>query len=272
MDLYERAKSAADYILSLITDVPETAVVLGSGLGEFAENAENPVIIPYGDIPNFPIATVVGHSGQLIVGKVGGKPIFIMEGRFHRYEGYSMEDVTLYVRVFALLGVKNLILTNAAGGINPLFIPGDLMLICDHIALFCDSPLFGKNDERFGIRFPSMSDAYSRELRKLASKVAESEKIELKNGVYAYAKGPSYETPAEIRAFRAMGADACGMSTVAETTAAVHSGINVLGISCITNMAAGVIDKPLSHSEVIETGRLVKDKVKRLLTGIIEIL
>jgi len=269
MELYERARKAADYILSIKKEIPETAVVLGSGLGAFGESIKVDVAIPYSDIPQFPVSTVVGHAGKMIFGKVGEKSIVAMQGRFHRYEGYEMEDVTLYIRVFALLGIKNLILTNASGAINTSFVPGDLMLITDHIACFCDSPLFGKNDERFGVRFPSMSDAYSKKLQNTAQECAKNCGIDLKEGAYIYSKGPSYETPAEIRAFRMMGADACGMSTAPETIVAVHCGINVLGISCITNMAAGILDQPLSHTEVVETGKRVEEKFKKLITSIV---
>lgn len=270
MTVYDRAKAAADFILSKVGRIPETAVVLGSGLGAFGDSIEQEVVIPYGEIPQFPVSTVAGHKGQMIFGRVQGKPIVAMQGRFHRYEGYELTDVTLYIRVFALLGVKNLILTNAAGAINTSFVPGDLMLISDHISLFCDSPLFGENDERFGVRFPSMSYAYDRELQALAERTAEQLNIGLQKGIYLYAKGPMYETPAEIRAMRVLGADACGMSTVPETIVAVHSGIRVLGISCLTNMAAGILDQPLSHAEVVECGKAVEQKFKALITGIIE--
>lgn len=267
---YERAKKAADHLLSRVETVPDTAVVLGSGLGAFGDSIERECVIPYGDIPEFPAVTVAGHKGEMIFGKADGRPIVAMQGRFHRYEGYSMEDVTLYIRVLSLLGVKNLILTNAAGAINTDFAPGDLMLIEDHISLFCDSPLFGANEERFGERFPSMSDAYSKELKALALQAAEETGIPLQKGVYIYAKGPMYETPAEIRACRALGADACGMSTVPETIVAVHSGLRVLGISCLTNMAAGILDQPLSHREVIETGKAAEEKFKVLMTAIVK--
>ena len=268
MDLYDRATLAKEYILSKIKTAPDTAVVLGSGLGSFGETIECECEIPYKDIPGFPVTTVKGHDGKLIYAKVADKRILAMKGRFHAYEGYAMEDVTFYVRVFALLGVKNLILTNAAGAVNTEYSPGDLMLITDHISFFCPSPLFGSNDERFGERFPSMSEAYSKDLRNLALKCAKDNEIDLKEGTYCYCKGPMYETPAEIRAVRTLGADAVGMSTVPEVIVAVHSKINILGISCMTNMAAGILDKPLSHNEVIETGKKVEEKFSRLMTSI----
>ncbi len=268
MTLYERASNVASYLKQFISDVPDTAVVLGSGLGAFGRSIEREVEIDYKDIPDFPVSTIPGHAGKLVVGKVGGKRIIGMLGRFHRYEGYSLEYVTLYVRVFQLMGVKNLVVTNAAGAINTSFVPGDLMLITDHISLFCDSPLFGPNDDRLGDRFPSMSRAYDRELMDLAREAAKECGIDLKEGVYCYAKGPMFETPAEIRALRTLGADACGMSTVAEVICAVHGGMRVLGISCMTNMAAGILDQPLSHAEVMATGMAVEDKFKDLMTAV----
>lgn len=268
MALYERASRIAEHIKGVFCDIPDTAVVLGSGLGAFGKSIECEKEIKYCDIPDFPISTVPGHEGKLILGSAGGKRIIAMQGRFHRYEGYSLEDVTLYVRVFQLMGVKNLIVTNAAGAINTSFTPGDLMLITDHISLFCDSPLFGPNDDRLGERFTSMSRAYDRGLADIARDAAKDCGIALREGVYAYAKGPMFETPAEIRALRVMGADACGMSTVAEVIAAVHGGMRVLGISCMTNMAAGILDQPLSHAEVIETGKAVEGKFKALMTAI----
>lgn len=270
MELFDRAKAAADYISSRISDIPDTAVVLGSGLGAFGDSIDVETIIPYSEIPEFPETTVVGHSGELICGKVNSKRILAFKGRFHLYEGHKIETATLYVRVLALLGVKNLILTNAAGAINTSFKPGDLMLITDHISVFCESPLFGKNDERFGERFTPMGEAYNKGLGLIAKTAAQELGIDLKEGVYIYAKGPMYETPAEIRAFGIMGADAVGMSTVPETVVAVHSGIKVLGISCLTNMAAGISKVQLSHAEVIETGKAVEQKFKALVTKICE--
>ncbi len=268
MELFDRANAIAQYVKSRVSDIPDTAVVLGSGLGAFGDSIQRTAEIDYNDIKGFPAVTVAGHKGKMIFGYAGGKYIIAMQGRFHRYEGYDMQDVTLYVRVLALLGVKNLLLTNAAGAVNTSYKPGDLMIIEDQIALFCDSPLFGKNDERFGPRFPSMSYAYAPEYVELAEECAARCGIKMQKGVYCYCKGPMYETPAEIRAVRALGADAVGMSTVAETTVAVHCGIKVLGISCMTNMAAGILKQPLTHAEVMETGKAVETKFKTLVTEI----
>lgn len=268
MSVYERAKKAADYLKSTLDFIPDTAVVLGSGLGAFGSSIKRINTVAFADIPEFPVSTVVGHEGRLILGRAGNKAVLAMQGRFHRYEGYDMTDVTLYVRVLSLLGVKNLVLTNAAGAVNTSFYPGDLMLITDHFSLFCDNPLFGKNDERFGPRFPSMSEAYSRELSEKAREAAKELSINLKEGVYCYTPGPTYETPAEIRAIRGFGCDACGMSTVPEAIVANHCGIKVMGISCITNMAAGITDKPLSHEEVMETSKMVEQKFGALMTAL----
>ncbi len=270
MDIYKRAETAAEFIKTKIADIPDTAIVLGSGLGAFGDSIEPETEIPYCDIPSFPAVTVAGHSGMLVCGKASGKRIIAMKGRFHAYEGHTIDDVTLYVRVFRLLGIKNLILTNAAGAINTSFRPGDLMLITDHLSFFCDSPLFGKNDERFGSRFPAMGEAYDKELQSIAVEAAKNCELTLRQGVYAYSKGPMYETPAEIRALRILGADACGMSTVPEVIVAVHCGIKVLGLSCLTNMAAGILDKPLCHEEVIETGKASEQKFKNLMNKICE--
>lgn len=272
MDIFDRAKAAADYISSKIENIPDTAIVLGSGLGAFGDSIEAETKLLYREIPEFPMTSVAGHSGELICGRAGGKRILAMKGRFHLYEGHKVENATLYIRVFALLGVKNLILTNAAGAINTSFKPGDLMLISDHLSFFCESPLFGKNDERFGTRFPPMGEVYSNELRKTAVEAAKECSVDLKEGIYVYSKGPMFETPAEIRALRFMGADACGMSTVPEAIVAVHSGIRVLGISCLTNMAAGISEVQLSHSEVIETGKATEQKFKLIMTKICEML
>lgn len=268
MKLYDRAIKAKEYISNIIGTAPDTCVVLGSGLGAFGKSIEVEFEIPYAEIPCFPVTTVKGHEGKLICGKADGRRILAMQGRFHAYEGYEMEDVTLYVRVLALLGVKNLILTNAAGAVNTSYSPGDLMLITDHISLFCQSPLFGPNDERFGDRFPSMGEAYTKDLQALALRCAADTGISMKQGIYCYCKGPQYETPAEIRAVRTLGADAVGMSTVPEVIVAVHCGMNVLGISCMTNMAAGILDTPLNHKEVMEVGRSVEYKFAVLMSAI----
>ena len=266
MGQYERAAKIAGFLRTRVAEIPDTAVVLGSGLGAFGQAMEKEVVIPYREIPDFPIPTVAGHEGNMIFGKIGDKRLIAMQGRFHRYEGYSWEDVTLYLRVFALLGVRNLILTNAVGAINTNYRPGDLMVISDHIGLFCNSPLFGENDERFGPRFPSMCRAYDRDLIAMAHRAAKRCGIALQEGIYCYAKGPMYETPAEIRAMRILGADVCGMSTVPETVVAVHSGLRVLGISCITNMAGGSSTETVTHEEVKATADRVADDFKRLVT------
>ena len=255
--MYESAKQSAQYIQSKITATPEIGLILGSGLGILADEIENAVAIPYSEIPNFPVSTVHGHAGQLVIGQLSGKTVIAMQGRFHHYEGYSMDKVTFPVRVMKLLGVEKLIVTNAAGGVNKDFTPGDLMLITDHIN-FMSNPLIGANDERFGPRFPDMSTAYDKEFQQLARKVAADLNIEIQEGVYLGLTGPTYETPAEIRMVRTLGGDAVGMSTVPEVIVANHSSMRVLGISCITNMAAGILDQPLNHEEVIETTEKVK--------------
>ncbi|MBD3109599.1 purine-nucleoside phosphorylase [Bacillus sp. AGMB 02131] len=255
--MYESAKQSAQYIQSKITATPEIGLILGSGLGILADEIENAVAIPYSEIPNFPVSTVHGHAGQLVIGQLSGKTVIAMQGRFHHYEGYSMDKVTFPVRVMKLLGVEKLIVTNAAGGVNKGFTPGDLMLITDHIN-FMSNPLIGANDERFGPRFPDMSSAYDKEFQQLARKVAADLNIEIQEGVYLGLTGPTYETPAEIRMIRTLGGDAVGMSTVPEVIVANHSSMRVLGISCITNMAAGILNQPLNHEEVIETTEKVK--------------
>lgn len=270
MSLYDKAKQTADFIKSKINNIPKTAIVLGSGLGPFAKEIEEEVEFDYKDIPNFPVSTVPGHAGKLIFGKIAGKSIVAMQGRFHLYEGYSAEEVTLPVRVFQLLGIENYIVTNAAGAVNLDYKPGDLMIIKDHIGLFCESVLFGKNDDRLGTRFPSMSEAYSKELIKKAEKAAEKCSLNIRKGVYCYCKGPMFETPAEIRFLRVAGADAVGMSTVPEVVAAVHAGIKVLGVSCMTNMAAGILDQPLTHIEVMETGKKVEKEFSAFMKEIIK--
>jgi len=263
MDKYT---AAADFIMSKTKHRPKCAVILGSGLGDFADRLENADIISYKDIPNFPVSTVSGHKGRFVI----SEKVMCMQGRIHYYEGYDMSDVTFAVRVMKLLGIETLIATNAAGGVNTAFEAGDLMLITDHINFMGTNPLIGANDDSFGPRFPDMSQCYSRALIEKAEKTAEEKNITLKKGVYFAMTGPSYETPAEVRMIRILGGDAVGMSTVPEVITAAHCGINVLGISCITNMAAGVTDKPLSHSEVMETGIMVKEKFICLLEGILE--
>ncbi len=264
-------RDAAEYISSEIDSTPEIGMILGSGLGVLGDEVEDPVIIKYSDIPGFPRSTVTGHAGRMIIGMLEGKKVLVMQGRFHFYEGYSMDTVVFPVRVMKLLGIENFLVTNAAGGVNTSFDPGDLMIISDHIKLEMDSPLRGENMDDFGPRFPDMSDAYNRELRELAKKAGKSLEIPLREGVYALMGGPSYETPAEIRMLRTIGADAVGMSTVPEVLAAVHAGMKVLGISCITNMAAGVLDQPLNHAEVMETAAQVRENFINLVKKIVSI-
>lgn len=239
---------------------PEIGMILGSGLGVLADEIKDKIEIKYNDIPYFPKSTVQGHKGQLVLGELEGKKVIAMQGRFHYYEGYKMSDVSLPVRVMKLLGINKLMITNAAGGVNESFEPGDLMLIEDHINFASNNPLIGKNIDKFGPRFPDMSHAYDNDLIEIAHKCADNIDLEIKKGVYMLFTGPTYETPAEIRMARILGADAVGMSTVPEVIAAVHSGIKVIGISCITNMAAGILPSPLNHEEVIETTQKVKNK------------
>ncbi len=266
----EQIRKAAGYITARIDTIPKTALVLGSGLGNFAERLSNRVEIPYVQIPGFPASTVPGHAGKLIYGTICGAPLLCLSGRFHFYEGYEMKDVAFYVQVLRTLGVKQLILTNAVGGINASFSPGDLMLITDHIKFFDTTPLRGKNIEELGPRFFDMSHAYTPELLNVARKAAMQEEIELKEGVYAFMPGPCFETPAEIRMLRTLGADTVGMSTVPEVIAAAHCGMQVLGISCVTNMAAGILNQPLSHEEVIETAKQVAETFERLVCAVLQ--
>lgn len=244
-------------------------VVLGSGLGAFAETLDNPVTTPYSDIPGWPASTAAGHAGQLIEGRVGDASVVVLAGRAHLYEGYSAQQVTFGIRELKRRGVTSLILTNAAGGINSEYKPGDLVLISDHINLLAVNPLTGPNDDALGPRFPDMSEAYSEEYRDLARSAGESMGMALAEGVYAAVPGPSYETPAEIRYLRTIGADLVGMSTVPETIAANHMGMKVLAISCVTNMAAGVLPRKLDHKEVLETGARVRDTLVALLRSVI---
>ncbi|NLV35111.1 MAG: purine-nucleoside phosphorylase [Clostridiaceae bacterium] len=262
-------QAAADTIRSRIGGKPKIAIILGSGLGSLVDVLEEPIEIEYGDIPGFPETTVKGHSGRLVYGKLGGKQVLVMKGRFHFYEGYDISQVVFHIRVFKLLGISDLLVTNAAGGINTEFKPGDLMMINDHISFFAPSPLRGVNMEEFGPRFPDMSNAYDSGLIAIAEEAAKKLDISLKGGIYAFLQGPMFETPAEIRALRMLGADAVGMSTVPEVIMAHHSGMNVMGISCITNMAAGVNENKLNHEEVIETGNRVGKSFAALVTEIV---
>lgn len=267
--LYERAEHATRVIRSRISVEPRIALVLGSGLGGFADDFEEAVGIPYEDIPGFVRSTAQGHAGRLVVGKIDSVPVLAMQGRVHYYEGYSLEEVTFAVRTFGLLGVKTLVLTNAAGGINVQLTQGALMVISDHLNLMGVNPLRGANDERFGPRFPDMSAVYSHELQELVINEAKAIGVEVRRGIYGALSGPSYETPAEIHLLRNLGADAVGMSTVPEAIVARHMGLEVLGISCITNMAAGISDEPINHEEVMETGNRVRETFAELLRRVI---
>lgn len=270
MSYYDQVKEAADAVRAAIRHVPHVAVVLGSGLGDFAAAPADAVSLPYDRLPHWPASRVVGHEGRLVVGRLKGRTIAALAGRSHAYEGHDMGTVTFAVRVMGLLGVKTLILTNAAGGINTGFASGALMVIDDHINLTGANPLVGVNEDRFGPRFPDMTDVYSKRLRAVAGEAGEAIGLPLSHGVYAALMGPSYETPAEIRYLRTIGADAVGMSTAVEAIAARHMGLEVLGISCISNMAAGVLPQPLHHSDVLETTGRVRDHFMALLEGIIE--
>ena len=249
---------------------PTLGLILGSGLGVLGDQIEGADFVPYAEIPGFPVSTVEGHAGRLVFGELEGKQVVIMQGRFHYYEGYSMDEVVFPVRVMKLLGVETLVVTNAAGGVNTAFMPGDLMLISDHIKFFTDSPLRGHNIEELGPRFNDMSTAYTPALRSLARDAAAAQGIDVREGVYAHMPGPSFETPAEIRMLRTLGADAVGMSTVPEVIAAAHADMKVLGISAISNMAAGILDQPLNHEEVMETGRMVRDRFVGLVRAVVQ--
>ena len=269
-DYYRLVDEASQLLRSRLGTPPEVAIVLGSGLGEFAEAIEDAIATPYGEIPNWPASAVIGHAGKLVVGTRAGKKVAALSGRAHFYEGHDLRTVTFATRVMALLGVRQLILTNAAGGINVAFKPGTLMVIDDHINLLGSNPLVGPNEDRFGFRFPDMTEVYSRRLRGIADQAAAARGIPVAHGIYVAVHGPSYETPAEIRAFRKLGADAVGMSTVPEAIVARQMGIEVLGVSCITNPAAGVLPTPLHHDEVMEVARRVRGEFSSLLEGIIE--
>ena len=267
--IFDRAQTSGQYIQQRLQSPIDLAIVLGSGLGAFADALLDPIIIPYEEIPDFARSTVEGHAGRMVIGRLEGKTVAVMQGRFHYYEGYTLEEVTLPIRTFGLMGVKKLILTNAAGGINPNFQPGSLMLISDHINMMLRSPLRGPHDERLGARFPDMTDVYSREYQRLAQRCASALGMRLESGVYLALQGPNYETPAEIRMMRVLGGDAVGMSTVPEAIVAKQMGMKILGISLISNAAAGVLDQPINHAEVMETGARVADQFIELLEKII---
>lgn len=279
---FEKAAEAASLIKGKYPHDVKTTIVLGSGLGAFADDLENSVKIPYDEIPGFARSTVEGHAGQLVLGEIGGVSVAVQQGRFHYYEGYEMEQVIFPVRTFHAMGIQNLILTNAAGSLNSDMLPGSLMLISDHLNCMGINPLRGKNDERLGPRFPDMSEVYDREFLSIAETEArdiaherfekgiDAEKTDFLNlGIYCGLSGPTYETPAEIRMYRLLGADAVGMSTVPEAIAARHAGLRVLGISCITNLAAGMLDEPIDHEHVMETGERVAEVFKELLRRIV---
>jgi purine-nucleoside phosphorylase len=268
-DQFTLADSAAQLILKRTTLRPKIGLVLGSGLGAFADTLTDATRVPYSEIPSFPQSTAIGHAGRLVIGNAGKILVAAMQGRVHLYEGYSAQEVTFPIRVFGRMGITCVILTNAAGGINLGYSQGALVLLSDHINLQGTNPLVGPNDDRFGARFPDMTHAYSCAYRKIAREEAEKLKITLQEGVYAGLLGPSYETPAEIEYLRRIGADLVGMSTVAEVIAARHMGINVLAISCVTNMAVGILDQPLSHAEVMETGERVRSTFEALLRAVL---
>jgi len=268
-DSFTLAESAAQLLLTKTPLRPRIALVLGSGLGGFADSLSDATRIPYAEIPAFPRSTAIGHAGQMVIGKAGGVAVAAMQGRVHLYEGYSAQQVTFPIRVFGRMGIRAVILTNAAGGINLSYSQGALVLIRDHINLQGTNPLVGPNDDHFGVRFPDMTEAYAKSYREFARAAFAKHGLTLHEGVYAGLLGPSYETPAEIEYLRRIGADLVGMSTVAEVIAARHMGIKVLAISCVTNMAAGILDQPLSHAEVMETGERVKTTFEGLLRAVL---
>lgn len=265
-------QEASNFIKGELNNQPTIGLILGSGLGVLADEINNPTAISYETIPGFPVSTVSGHEGKLIIGELEGKQVIAMQGRFHFYEGYSLDKVTFPVRVMKALGIESLIVTNAAGGVNTDYQPGDLMLITDHINNMGTNPLIGSNDESMGVRFPDMSQSYDKEYLALAEKSAKKLNINVQKGVYVGNTGPTYETPAEIKMLRAWGADAVGMSTVPEVIVARHAGIRTLGISCISNMAAGILDQPLTHEEVIETTTFARENFLNLVKDIISIM
>lgn len=268
-DQWSLAGEAADYIRSKTSLRPQLALVLGSGLGAFADDLEDRVSLPYSTIPHFPISSAVGHAGNLVIGRVGDVPVAVMQGRVHYYEGHAMSRVTFPIRVFCRMGIKGVLLTNAAGGIGPQLKPGCLVVLSDHINLQGTNALMGANEDRFGPRFPDMTEAYSKHWRKLALAEGARQGIDIYEGVYAAVPGPSYETPAEIRFLRTIGADVVGMSTVAEVVVARHCGMKVLAISVVTNMAAGILDQPINHEEVLEIGQRIKGQFSALLRSLI---
>ncbi|HEY8909768.1 MAG TPA: purine-nucleoside phosphorylase [Desulfosporosinus sp.] len=272
MDYNNKLAEARRYLEVRVSLLPKLGIILGSGLGAFAELVEEKVVIPYKDIPHFPVSTVEGHAGQLVFGKVQGQSVVVMQGRFHYYEGYSMQEVTFPIRVMQVLGVTGLIVTNAAGGINPAFRGGDLVLIKDHLNLMGDNPLRGANLSNLGPRFPDLSEGYNVEWRQKALAMAGEFGIRPQEGIYAAMSGPNYESPAEIRYLRTIGADMVGMSTVPEVIVANHGGMRVLGISCVTNMAAGILPQKLNHAEVMETAERVGKQFVSFVQALVKVL
>ncbi len=270
--LLKRVNESIKFIESLTELRPKVGLILGSGLGDFVDKIDNPVIIPYEDIPNFPVSTAPGHKSRLIIGQCNGKEVFCMQGRFHFYEGYSMDEVTYPIRVMQKMGIEKLIITNAAGGLKAEFTPGDLMVIDNHINFMGNNPLIGKNQDDFGPRFLDMSKPYDPELIKIAHKAAENLGLSLRQGVYVGYTGPSFETAAEIKLFNSFGGSAVGMSTVPEVIVANHGGLKVLAISCITNLGTGILDVPLSGEEVIETANRVGEQFRSLLENILGLI
>ncbi len=268
---FAQYQESADYIRSRLSGfTPDIAMVLGSGLGFLGDLVEDPIVVPYGDIPHFKVSTAPGHKGRLVCGALSGKRVAVMQGRMHHYEGYSYEDVGYAVRTLKLLGCSKLILTNAAGGVNPDWKPGDIMLITDHIKSYLDSPLRGENIAEFGPRFPDMSYVYTPRLREVARAAAKELGLTLREGVYCYMPGPQFETPAEVRMARILGGDACGMSTAPEAIVAAHAGMEILGFSLITNMCAGILDIPLSGEDVNETAEACKEPFSKLVLKCLE--
>lgn len=270
--LLEKVMESVEYIKSKTNLEPKIGIILGTGLGELVDKIENQIILPYEDIPNFPVSTAPGHKSRLVIGEIKGKAVFCMQGRFHYYEGYSMQEVTYPIRVMQKFGIEKLIITNASGGLNPKFNPGDLMVIDNHINFMGNNPLIGQNQEAFGPRFVDMSKPYDPNLILIAHEAAKKIDISLRQGVYVGCSGPSFETAAEIKLFGSFGGSAVGMSTVPEVIVANHGGIRVLAISCITNLGTGILDQPLTVEEVFETAAIAGNKFRKLLESIIEMI
>lgn len=270
MHTLESINKAKEYVMSKTDHKPKIGIILGSGLGSLTEEMNNADVIPYDDIPHFSKSDAEGHANQLVIGELEGKKVVAMKGRYHYYEGHSLDEVTFPVRVMQALGAENLIITNSCGAVNTDFNPGELMLITDHINLVGTNPLIGKNNDDLGTRFPDVSEVYNKDLRNIAKNTAKENNITLREGVYGWWSGPVYETPAEIRMIRTLGGDAIGMSTVPEATVAIHGGLKVLGISCLTNMACGILDEPLSHDEVIAVAAQSRSKFVHLVKNVIK--